>query len=138
MTQSSASGSGQADFGLLAERARQLRHQLEQARDDMGQLEARGLGGSGLVQATVSGENVLVALTIDSSVIDPDDPETLSELVREAVNDATVKLAEQRGQRVSSITDGFAGMLSATAARKPSVTPMTASRRHPPHPGSLS
>lgn len=138
MADSNASDSGPVDFVLLAERARQMRRQLEQARDDLGRFEAQGLGGNGLVQATVSGENVLVALTIDSSVIDPDDPETLQELVREAVNDATARLAAQRGERVSSITDGLAGMLSGAAAREPRVTPMTASRRQRPGPGNLS
>ena len=81
------------------------------------------------MQATVSGQNVLVALTIDSSIIDPDDPETLRELVREAVNDAMAKLIAQRGERVTSITDGFNGMISGAASSLPRVTPVTATRR---------
>jgi hypothetical protein len=131
MADSHPSGDGQVDFNLLAQRARQLRSQLEQARDDLGRLEARGLGGNGLVQAAVSGENVLVELKIDSSVIDPDDPETLQELVREAVNDATVKLAAKRGERVSSIAGGFNGMLTGAEAPGRRVAPMTANRRRP-------
>jgi hypothetical protein len=138
MPDRSASGREPVDFGLLAERARRMRRELEQARDDLGRIEARGLGGGGLVQATVSGENVLVALTIDSSVIDPDDPETLQELVREAVNDAMAGMAAQRGERATSITDGLAGMFSGAAAREPRVTPMTPARRQQPRPDNLS
>lgn len=125
------------DFALLAERARRMRQQLEQARADLGRLEARGLGGNGLVQATLTGDNVLAALTIDPSIIDPGNPETLSELVREAVNDATAKLAAQRGERIGSITDGLAGMASGVG-RAQHVTPLTPARRRPPRPDGTS
>jgi nucleoid-associated protein EbfC len=133
-----SSGDDSVDFVLLAERARQMRQQLERVRADIGRLEAHGLGGNGLVQATLSGDNVLVALTIDSSIIDPDDPETLSELVREAVNDAMTKLAAQRGERFSSVTDGLAGMASAAGSREMHITPMTAARRRPTRPDGKS
>jgi DNA-binding protein YbaB len=118
------------DFALLAERARQMRQQLERARADIGRLEARGLGGDGLVQA--------VALSIDSSIIDPDDPETLQELVREAVNDALTKLAAERGKQLGSITEGFATMASGVGARERHVAPLTPARRQPPRPDGKS
>jgi len=119
-------------FVQLAERTRQMRDRLERARDELARAEAQGFGGDGLVQATVSGQNVLVALTIDSSIIDPGDPETLSELVREAVNDAMAKLIAQRGERVTSITDGFNSMIAGAASSLPQVTPVTANRRRLP------
>jgi len=138
MADSRSSGGDSVDFALLAERARHLRQQLERARADIGRLEARGLGGNGLVQATVSGDNDLVALSIDSSVIDPDDPETLQELVREAVNDALTKLAAQRGKQLGSITEGFATMASGVRARERHVAPLTPTRRQPPRPDGKS
>jgi hypothetical protein len=126
------------DFARLAEGARKMRQQLERVRADIGRLEARGLGGNGLVQATVSGENDLVALSIDSSIIDPDDPETLQELVREAVNDATAKLAAQRGRQLGSVTEGLAALASGAKARERHVAPMTPARRQPPRPDGNS
>jgi hypothetical protein len=137
MADSRSSGGDPVDFALLAGRARQMRQQLERARADIGRLEARGLGGNGLVQATVSGENDLVALSIDSSVINPDDPETLQELVREAVNDAITKLAAQRGRQLGSITEGFAAMASGAQAER-HVVPLAPARRQPPRPDGKS
>jgi DNA-binding protein YbaB len=124
MADSRASDSDPVDLALLAERARQMQHQLEKARDDLMRSEAQGFGGNGLVPAPVSGENVLVALATDPSVIDPDDPETLTELVREAVNEAQAKLAALRGEQVASVT----GMLSGAVTREPRVMPLTPSR----------
>lgn len=117
------------DFVALAERAKDMRRRLERARDDLFKLQVDGLGGGGLVRATVNGENTLVALDIDRSVIDPDDPETLGALIREAVNEAVGKLSARRGERMTGIVEGFAGMLSDTRGEPPGVRPMTADRR---------
>ena len=126
------SDSGQADLSTLVERTRQMRHRLESTQRDMAALEATGTGGGGLVTATISGENALVGLEIDPSVINPDDPGALSELVREAVNDAYRRLAAQRGQRVAGLAQGFEGMLAGLRAPEGGVVPMTARRREPP------
>ena len=105
------SDADEVDLNALVQRTQLLRHRLERARQDLSRIEAEGLGGGGLVRAVMSAENGLVDLTIDASVIDPDDPHTLAELVREAVNDASRAIAAKRGERVSSITEGFtAGM----------------------------
>jgi len=129
---SSPANRDEVDFGQLAERARQMRQQLERTAEDLKRSEVQGLGGGGLVRATVSGEHTLLSLTIDSSVIDPDDPQTLSEMVCEAVNDATAKLLAQRSEQVSAMTGGLAGMFDGVRARPPRVAPMTAPRRLPP------
>ncbi len=131
------SDDGSVDFAALAERAKHMRRRLERARDDMVGLQAEGFGGGGLVRATVNGENTLVALDIDSSIIDPDDPETLGALVREAVNDAIGKLGARRGERVAGIVEGLGGMFSDARREPPGVRPLTADRRPLPAAGRL-
>ena len=117
-------GEEEIDVGLLVQRAQTLRNRLERAREDLSRIEAEGHGGGGVVRAVVSGENVLVGLTIDTSVIDPDDPETLAELVREAVNDATRAMALKRNERMANATEGFAAGLPAPTRNGPRATPM--------------
>jgi nucleoid-associated protein EbfC len=89
------------------------------------------------VQATISGEHVLVDLSIDASIIDPHDPQTLEELVRDAVNDAMAKLTASMGERVAPITDGLQNLLAGARGRGPTVVPMTANRRGPSRPHDL-
>ena len=115
---------GEFDFGGLVQRARQLSHTVQQTRDDLAALEARGSGGGGLVQATVSGENALLALAIDASVIDPDDPETLCEMVCEAVNDATRKLGAERGHRTAGLAEGFDSLLGGLRRKPERIKPV--------------
>jgi DNA-binding YbaB/EbfC family protein len=127
------SDTGQPDFNGMLQRAREMRSRLERSRDDLTSLEAVGTASGGLVTATVSGDNMLVALAIDSSVIDPDDAESLSELVREAVNEATRKLAAQRGQQMAGLAAGLEGMFTGLRTQEGGIVPRTAVRRreHP-------
>ena len=103
---------GQFDFTALAQRAQQMQGELAQVKDGLAALQAVGYGGGGLVVATVSSEGRLVDLRIDTSVIDPDDPETLSGMVIAATDDAHRSLAEQRAEHLATVTDGVNGLLA--------------------------
>jgi nucleoid-associated protein EbfC len=95
-------------------------------------MEATGHGGAGLVRATVSGQGRLVALDIDPSVIDPQDPRTLSEMVMAAVDAANETMAAQRAERMNELTGGLAEIvdqLHGSLAPGGRVEPMFPSRR---------
>ena len=119
---------GEVDLNALVQRAQVLRHRLERAQQDLSRIEAEGHGGGGLVRAVMSAENTLVALTIDTSVIDPDDPETLCALVLEAVNDASRGMAVKRDERMSGLTEGFTGGAPMPLRSRPRAVPLVPSR----------
>lgn len=130
------------DFTELARSVQRVQGDLTGVQADMTSLQATGFGGGGLVRATVSGEHRLVALSIDPSVIDPDDPETLSDLVIAAVDSANESMTEQRVKRMGEVTQGLGGLID-RLNRKPAddgdvVVPQFPSlrtdRRHTPYP----
>jgi DNA-binding YbaB/EbfC family protein len=53
--------------------------------------------GGGVVKATVSGDGTLLTISIDPSVVDPADVDTLEDLVVAAVHEAT-RLAKEKQQ----------------------------------------
>ncbi len=125
------------DLAALAQRAREMRGGLAQVSAGLAGLQITGHGGGGLVTATVSGEGRLVDLQIDSSVIDPDDPQTLAELVIAAVDDAQRELAEQRVARMGEVTNNFNGLLEGLRAQSQAgtggrVVPRFPDRSRPP------
>jgi DNA-binding YbaB/EbfC family protein len=63
--------------------------------------------GGGVVRATVTGEGELREIKIDPSVVDPDDVETLEDLVVAAVIEATRQAKELQSQKMGAVTGGI-------------------------------
>jgi nucleoid-associated protein EbfC len=63
--------------------------------------------GGGVVKATVTGNGDLVAISIDRSVVDPSDVETLEDLVVASVTEANRQAREVAQKKLGSITAGF-------------------------------
>lgn len=76
--------------GLMAQ-AQALQDQLERAQAELANQQVTGSSGGGLVEATVTGTGELVALVIKPEAADPDDTETLADLVVAAVRDANAR-----------------------------------------------
>jgi DNA-binding YbaB/EbfC family protein len=60
----------------------------------------------GPVKAIVAGTGQLVKISIDKSVVDPEDIEALEDLIVSAVRDGFDKATEIRNQKVEQITKG--------------------------------
>jgi nucleoid-associated protein EbfC len=108
---------GQIDFGALARRAQQMQGDMEHVKEDLTAIESTGYGGGGVVTATVSGDGRITSLSIDSSVIDPDDPETLADLVIAAIGEAQRAVTELRSQRIGEVTRGVGDLLAGLRSR---------------------
>ena len=65
---------------LLAQ-AQQMQQQLMEAQEKLANAEVHGQAGGGLVQVTMKGSGEVVAVPIDPKVVDPDDVETLQDLI---------------------------------------------------------
>jgi DNA-binding YbaB/EbfC family protein len=99
---------------ILAQ-AQRMQEELLSAQQELADAEVTGSAGGGLVVATVSGTSELKALTIDPKAVDPDDTETLADLVVAAVRDATAKAqklaTEKMGPLAGGLGDGGLGGL---------------------------
>ncbi|MEA5054263.1 MAG: YbaB/EbfC family nucleoid-associated protein [Propionicimonas sp.] len=82
---------GSLDLEGLMAQAQALQDQLERAQAELANSRITGSSGGGLVEATGSGTGELVSLAINPEVVDPDDTETLADLVVAAVRDANTR-----------------------------------------------
>jgi DNA-binding YbaB/EbfC family protein len=94
---------------LLAQ-AQQMQAQLMAAQEALANATVKGTAGGGLVTAEVTGAGELVGLVIDPKVIDPEDAETLADLVIAAVRDANRAAAELAAQQMGPLAQGFGGL----------------------------
>lgn len=99
------------DFNQLMASAQQMQAQVQQAQASLAGLRVTGSAGGGLVRAQVDGNGQLVAVELDPSVVDPNDIDTLADLVVAAVRDG-MREAETVAQReMSSVAGGLMGGL---------------------------
>ena len=88
-------------------KAQQMQAEMERAQAALADAEITGSAGGGLVTAVVNGNGELTSVTIDPSVVDPEDIETLGDLIVAAVRDATREAREMSEQAMGSVTSGL-------------------------------
>ena len=90
-----------------------MQHLLAQAmsaQQELAAAEVTGQAGNGLVRVTLTGEGEVTAVTIDPKVVDPDDVETLQDLILGALRDAHGKLRELAVQKIGPLAGGLGGL----------------------------
>lgn len=95
----------------MLRQAQKMQAQLVAAQEELGQRRVDGTAGGGMVTATVTGSGELVGLVIDPRAVDPEDTETLADLVLAAVSDATRSAGELQQQAMGPLAAGLGGAL---------------------------
>ncbi len=101
---------GQPDMQQLLKQAQEMQRQLVEAQAELAGAEVRGTAGGGLVTATVTGTGELTSLDIDPSVVDPEDVETLADLIVAAVRNAATEARRLGEQKMGPIAGGLPGL----------------------------
>jgi len=90
--------------------AQKMQQDIAAAQAELAETQVHGSAGGALVSATVTGSGELLAITIDPKAIDPDDIETLQDLLVAAVRDATRNAGEVAAAKLGPLTGGMAGL----------------------------
>lgn len=103
-------GGGQPDMQQLLQQAQKMQQDLAEAQQELAETPVEGSAGGGLVKATVTGSGELQGLVIDPKAVDPEDTETLADLVVAAVRDANNAAQELQQQKLGPLAQGLGGM----------------------------
>ena len=106
--------------GLLAQ-AQQMQQELMAAQQRLINSEVQGKAGGGLVEVTVKGNGEVVAIKIDPKVVDPEDIETLQDLIVGAMADASKQVTRMAQERLGSLAGGMAGSPAQPPAPAPEL-----------------
>jgi len=94
----------------LMKQAQKMQQQLLEAQQQLAEAEVSGTAGGGLVTATVSGDGQVKSVKIDPRAVDPDDVESLEDLVVAALRDAAHNAQELSAQKMGPVTGGLGGL----------------------------
>lgn len=91
---------------LLAQAA-QMQQNLQQAQEEILAARVTGTAGNGLVKVTMSGGAELQDLQIDPSVVDPEDVDTLQDLIVGAIKDAHDAAGRLAQEKLGPLSQGM-------------------------------
>ena len=82
------------DLQAALAQAQMMQQKLLEAQQQIAQTQVEGQSGGGLVKVRLDGNGQVVGVTIDPSVVDPNDVETLEDLVIGALTNAGENMRE--------------------------------------------
>jgi nucleoid-associated protein EbfC len=100
---------GQPNMQQIMEQAQKMQQQLLTVQEELAEAEVSGSAGGGLVTAVVSGSGELKSVTIDPKAVDPEDTDTLSDLVVAAVRDANRAAQELQAEKMGPVAGALGG-----------------------------
>lgn len=96
-----------ADFLGLMKQAAELKSKMETLQAELDQIEVEGSSGGGLVAVTVTPKGELKSVSIDPSLIKPDEKGILEDLLVAAHADARRKAEAVLQEKMRALTGGL-------------------------------
>lgn len=87
--------------------AETIQQQMNDAQVKLDAIEVEGVSGGGLVKIRCSAKGRVLGVSIDDSLIVPDDKQVLEDLVTAAFNDARHKADQAAGEEMARIQQGM-------------------------------
>ncbi|HSF86155.1 MAG TPA: YbaB/EbfC family nucleoid-associated protein [Acidimicrobiia bacterium] len=101
------------DMRQLMQQAQKMQEQLAKAQEELAEKIYEGSAGGGVVKAKVKGSGRVDEVIFDPSVLDPEDPEFVGDLVVAAVNSALDAMSDDANSAMGGVAGGLdlGGML---------------------------
>ena len=85
---------GGNNMQALMRQAQKMQEEALKAQQEVEESEIEGSASGGMVKVVMKGDKTPVSISIDPSVVDPEDVEMLEDLILAALNDASTKAEE--------------------------------------------
>ena len=98
---------GFGDMGSLLKQAQQMQKRMQDTERDLRERVLEGTAGGGAVKVYVNGMQEIQAAKIYPDAVDPEDVETLEDLVTAAVRQAMTAAKDLRDKEMNKVTGGM-------------------------------
>ena len=95
------------NMGDLQKMAREMQANMAKAQEELAAATIEGTAGGGAVVVILTGTQDIKSIRIQKDAVDPEDVETLQDLVVAAFTDALKKSRELAAQRLGGVTGGL-------------------------------
>ena len=96
-----------ADFMGMMKKAAELQSKMQAMQAELESIEIEGSSGGGVVKMVLNGKGDLKGVTIDHSLMNPDEKEILEDLLVTAHADARKKSESVMAEKMKALTGGL-------------------------------
>ena len=87
--------------------AKKMQEEMEKVQAEMEEKIIETTAGGGVVEIKINGKKEVLSVKIKPEAVDPDDVETLEDLILVAINDAIKKADDMMSDGMSAVTGGI-------------------------------
>ena len=93
----------------LMKQAQRMQRQMEEGQKELEEKTFTAKAGGGAVEVTVSGKKEVLSVKLSEEAVDPEDIETLQDMIIAAANEALKQAEEANNELMGKMTGGLGG-----------------------------
>ena len=97
-------GMGGGNMQSMLKQAQKMQEDMAEKQAELEAREYEAAAGGGVVTVKINGKKEILSVKIDPEVVDPDDVETLQDILTAAVNEAIKTVTETNNTEMGKIT----------------------------------
>ena len=105
-------GGGPQNMNAMIKQAQKMQEDMEALQADLDEREYDISAGGGMVSLKINGKKEVLSMEIKPEIVDPDDTETLADIIIAAVNEGIKRVDDTNSTEMAKITGsmGLPGM----------------------------
>lgn len=100
-------GSNAQNMNSMIKQAQKMQEEMEKAQEEIKAKEYSTTVGGGVVEITMTGDKILKNITLKPEVVDPEDIETLQDLIVSGVNEVLRQVESETEEKMNAISGGL-------------------------------
>ena len=97
-------GGGPSNMQSMIKQAQKMQEEMAEKQAELEEREYEVAAGGGVINVKINGKKEILSVKIDPEVVDPDDVETLEDLIVAAVNESIKKVESIYNEEMQKIT----------------------------------
>jgi DNA-binding YbaB/EbfC family protein len=102
---------GPSNMQSMIKQAQKMQEDMAQVQADLEAKEYEIKAGGGAVTVKINGKKEIISLDIAPEIVDPDDIETLADVITAGVNEAIKTVEDDAAAEMGKVTGGMGGMM---------------------------
>lgn len=97
-------GGGPQNMQAMIRQAQKMQEDMAAKQEELNAREYDITAGGGVVKVKINGKREILAIDLEPEIVDPDDIETLSDILVAAVNEAIKRVDDTNNEELNKVT----------------------------------